>query len=182
MKFYPHNSMLINKVNNGYKITIKGSLEDQEDNQQGEYVFETLNALKDFIQLYYQTHFTAKIKPLYEHPKSGNEILKLITNIATVARFKQLMESNKFRENLGAIIGHKYILCSWDMINYQKAGLIKKPGYEPKNMKSVEGTYALSYILSALDEIVTLDRFKQLLKSPEFRDDLKCMAKEEYSE
>ena len=125
MKFYPQNSMLINKVNNGYKVTIKGSLEDQEDNQQGEYVFETLNALKDFIQLYYQTHFTAKINPLYEQPKSGNEILKLITNIATVARFKQLMESNKFRDDLGAIIGHKYILCSWDMINHQKASLMK---------------------------------------------------------
>lgn len=51
---YPKNSLVVQKVTNGYKVTTKGTKEMQEDNLDGEYVFNSLLVLLDWMSDYYE--------------------------------------------------------------------------------------------------------------------------------
>ncbi len=54
MEIYVRNSLLVQKVINGYRINTKGTQEMQEDNADGEYVFASLETLLEWIKEYYK--------------------------------------------------------------------------------------------------------------------------------
>ena len=47
---YPENCIVIQKVENGYIVKSKGTIEDQQDNIDQIHVFETIQKLNDFIR------------------------------------------------------------------------------------------------------------------------------------
>lgn len=57
-KVYPKNSLIVQRVINGYKVTAKGTQEMQEDEQNGEYVFNSLAALVEWVKNYYKENKT----------------------------------------------------------------------------------------------------------------------------
>ena len=55
MNIYPRNSLIVRKVVNGYVVEVKGTKEQQEDNENGEYAFTDLDDLIVWMNDYY-TH------------------------------------------------------------------------------------------------------------------------------
>ena len=53
-KYYPVNSLLIQKVMNGYIIRVKGAENFQEDFLDSEYVFNSLISMLEWIDNYYE--------------------------------------------------------------------------------------------------------------------------------
>lgn len=53
-EIYPNNSLIMQKVMNGYRVTVKGTQEMQEDNQNGEYIFPSVKTLLDWVGEYYK--------------------------------------------------------------------------------------------------------------------------------
>jgi len=49
MIFYPKDSMVIGKVQNGWVLRVKGSRDEQEDNLDGIYAFRSVKELCDWL-------------------------------------------------------------------------------------------------------------------------------------
>jgi len=49
MMFYPKDSMIIGKVQNGWMLRVKGIREEQEDNLDGIYAFRSVKELCDWL-------------------------------------------------------------------------------------------------------------------------------------
>ena len=55
MNIYPRNSLIVRKVVNGFIVEVKGTKEQQEDNEDGEYAFAGLEDLIGWMNDYYYT-------------------------------------------------------------------------------------------------------------------------------
>ncbi len=55
MNIYPRNSLIVREVVNGFVVEVKGTKEQQEDNEDGEYAFTDLDDLIVWMNDYY-TH------------------------------------------------------------------------------------------------------------------------------
>ena len=53
MNIYPRNALIVRKVVNGYIVEVKGTKEQQEDNEDGEYAFTDLKDLLNWVNHYY---------------------------------------------------------------------------------------------------------------------------------
>ena len=53
MNIYPRNSLIVRKVVNGFIVEVKGTKEQQEDNEDGEYAFTDLEDLLTWVNNYY---------------------------------------------------------------------------------------------------------------------------------
>lgn len=53
MNILPTNSIVISQVTNGFRVSVNGTMEQQEDNLSGEYVFESIESLQIWMNLYF---------------------------------------------------------------------------------------------------------------------------------
>jgi len=49
MVFYPRDSMIIGRVQNGWMLRVKGTREEQEDNLDGIYAFRSIKEICDWL-------------------------------------------------------------------------------------------------------------------------------------
>lgn len=65
-EIYPTNSLIIQKVMNGHRVTVKGTREMQDDNENGEYVFASLQSLLVWVEKYYNNLAKVEAVKKYE--------------------------------------------------------------------------------------------------------------------